>query len=247
MSNTLVAASLFLLMATSQGAHAQTVQVSRQNKTVEVSLTESIRVDPEVAEVKLGYRNYGQTKDQVYEENVRRANQIIQALLDAGITKEAIETHAVRLDRASEEELPAAAPQRKEREFVARQSWTVRVAVSDAQKVVDLAVGAGANLVEDVNWTVTDPLALEAKANLAALARARALAEQMARQLGAKVSDLLYLSNREPYYERGGIGPGGGGGEVQTVMVMAQPKLPLKLFPAKFVRFATITVVFCLE
>ena len=239
----LVGTVTFLLLVVAPAAHAQVVNVSRTNKTIEVSLTESVRVDPEIAEIKLGYQNYGQTKDLAYEENVRKANQIVRAMLDARIPKEAIETEGVRLDRASVEELPAA--QRKEREFTARQTWTIRVPVPEAQKVVDLAVNAGANLVEEVNWTVADPPALEAKANTAALAKARALAEQMARQLGANVGELLYVSNREPYYSRA-LFAGGGGGFAMTRLA-APPKPPLTLFPAKFERSATVNAVFALD
>ena len=246
MRKTLVCAGSCLLFLFAQFAAAQVIQVSRTNKTIEVSLTESIRVDPEVAVVRVGYQNYGQSKDGTYEENVRKANQIVQALLDAGISKEAIETETVRLERASEQEYPPPAAHRKEQEYTARQNWTVGVSISEAQKVVDLAVNAGANLVEDVNWTVAESPALEAKANAAALAKAQALAEKMALQLGAKIGELLYLSNREPNLYRPGYAYSKGG-ELALPGILASAKLPLKLFPAKFERSATVTAVFALE
>jgi uncharacterized protein YggE len=63
----------------------------------------------------------------------------------------------------------------------------VTVAASAAQTVVDLAVKAGANEVDDVEWNVADPVALQAKASGAALAKARSIADQMAKGLGTKL------------------------------------------------------------
>jgi len=54
---------------------------------------------------------------------------------------------------------------------------------------------AGANDVSDPEWTVADPVALEAQAYGAALAKARQIAEQMALGLGAQLGDLVYASN----------------------------------------------------
>lgn len=245
MGKILVGAITFLLFLIAQAAHGQVVQVSRTNKTIEVSLTESVRVDSETAAVKVGYHNYGRSKETAYEENVRMPNQITRAMLEAGIPKETVETSAVRLERTSNYESPAEL--RKDREFAAQQSWTVRVPVSEAQKVMDLAVSAGANLVEDVEWTVTDPVAIEVKANVAALAKARTIAEQMARQLGARLGELLYASNREPSFDRLGYGVAAGGGFGTSAALMAPPKLQLKLFPAKFESSATVTAVFALD
>ena len=67
--------------------------------------------------------------------------------------------------------------------------------------MVDAAVKAGANEVDDVEWNVVDPIALQAKAGGAALAKARAIADQMAKGLGIKVGELVYASNRAPVPE----------------------------------------------
>lgn len=72
------------------------------------------------------------------------------------------------------------------------------LAVPRAQAAVDLAVKRGANEVDDVDWNVADPIALQAKASGAALAKARAIADQMAKGLGTKLGELVYASNRAP-------------------------------------------------
>jgi len=110
--------------------------------------------------------------------------------------------------------------------------------------VVDLAVKAGANDLNDVQWNVADPVALQAKAGSAALAKAKAVADQMAKGLGSKLGELVYASNRAPVAKpyRG----------METVEVFASlaPSLPpptLTLFPKKVKSDATVYAVFSIE
>ncbi len=228
-----------------QVAYGQEVQVNRANRTVSVTVTESVQVDPELAEVPLGYYNYGRTRELAYDDNVRNANTIIQALLDAGVSKSNIETTTLRLNRVSHDsDVPQAV--RQERQFEAEQKWTVRVPVADAQKVVDLAVAAGANEVEDVEWIVAEPRSLEARASETSLAKARGLAHQIAKELGGKLGELLYASNRAPV-------PKGILGALQTQMstlrarVETREKPIVKLFPQRVKQEATVHAIFALE
>ncbi len=162
-------------------AQGQEVQVSRTNRTISVVVTESVRVDPEIARISVGYHNFARTKQIAYEENVRLANKIAKALLDAGVPKNLIETETFSVGRAQRYDMPEAGS--KELEYAAEQIFSVRVPVAQAQAIVDRAVGAGANKVEEVEWAVTDPMSLEAKANSAALAKALTSAERMAKEL----------------------------------------------------------------
>lgn len=220
---------------------AQDIQVNRQNKTIAVTADESITADAEVALLTIGYRNYGVTQDAAFRENVRVAEQIIKALLDAKVPKTNIETDKLQLTRAEIDE-KWTADMKKERQFTAGQSWHVTVPASEAQTVVDLAVSAGANEVEDVEWNVADPVALQAKAGVAALAKAKSIAGQMAKGLGTKLGELVYASNRAP---AGKMYRG-----METLEVMAPPPLPppkLTLFPQKVKSDATVYAVFSIE
>lgn len=221
---------------------AQDVSVNPSNRTVEVTVTETVKVDPDVAIIEIGHHNYGRSEDAAFADNARIANQITQALMDAGIPKEDIETEAVKLGQTEPEEkwTPAL---REERHFEVTQSWNVRVLVAQAQSVLSLAVKSGANVVEDVEWQVNDPAALEAKANAAALAKARKLAEQMATGLGSKVGNLLYASNsvRRPKSWPFGL-------QTASASVRAGHQPPeVKLFPKKVEEEATIHAIFAIE
>ena len=234
----------FAVIAVSGSLLGQDIQVNRQNKTISVTAEESATADAEVAVLAIGYHNYGLTQDAAFQENVRAAERITKALLEAKVPKANIETEKLRLARTDIDE-KWTADMKKERQFTAEQSWHVTVSTSEAQAVVDLAVRAGANEVEDVDWNVADPAALQAKASGAALAKARSIADQMARGLGTKVGELVYASNRAPVAKMYR--------NMETVTVNAslasvaekQPKLTL--FPQKVKSEATVYAVFSIE
>lgn len=228
-------------------AVAQNIQVNKQNKTIAVTADETISVEAEVAVLHIGYHNYAATQDAAFRENARAANAITKALLDVHIAKENIETEKLRLEHVNPH--PDWTPEMKtEREFEAQQSWKVTVVVGDAQTVMNLAAQNGANDVSDTEWNVADPLALEAKASGAALAKAREIAEQMAKGLNAKLGDLVCASNQAPSTDpqftpstssRGGVGYGGG--------VFNTGESQFTLFPQKVQREYTVYAAFAIE
>lgn len=222
---------------------AQDIQVNRQNKTIAVTADDSVEVDAEVAVLAIGYHNYGPTQDTAYDENVKASNLIAKALLGASVSKDNIETEKLQLNRTELDE-KWTPEMKKERQFSAQQSWKVTVSASQAQAIVDLAVRSGANEVNDLDWQVADPVALQAKASGAALAKAHSIAEQMANGLGTKLGELVYASNRAPV-------PRG----METITVNAaqaelsvrDQKPRLTLFPQKVKSEATVYAVFAIE
>ena len=221
----------------------QQIIVNRQNKTIAITADDSVTVDPEVATITVGYQNYASTKDAAYEENIRVANEVTKALLNGGVPKSALETESVKLERAERDE-KWTAEEKKARQFQASQSWTIHVTADRAQAVVDVALRAGANVLEALDWNVSDPKALQAKAGAAALAKAKTIAEQMAKGLNTKLGDLVYASNRAP------IPAFGGYLETEASVMPAPPPPPpphLVLYPKKVKSDATVYAVFAIE
>lgn len=221
----------------------QQITVNRQNKTIAITADDSVSVDPEVATITVAYQNYAATKDAAYEENIRVSNAITKALLDSGVPKSALETESVKLDRAERDE-KWTAEEKNTRQFQASQSWTITVPADRAQAVVDIALHAGANVLEALDWNVSDPKALQARAGAAALAKARTIAEQMANGLNAKLGDLVFASNRAPIPVFAGV-------ETAEESVMPAPPPPppphLVLYPKKVRSDATVYAVFAIE
>jgi uncharacterized protein len=224
-------------------AFGQQIQVNRQNKTIAITVDESVSIDPEVATITVGYQDYAPTKDAVYGDNIRVSNEVTKALLNVGVAKSAIETESVRLERVERDE-KWTDQEKKERQFQATQTWTIHVTADKAQAVVDTTLRAGANLLESLDWDVSDPKALQAKAGAAALSKAKEIAEQMARGLNAKLGDLIFASNHAPNaYTYAALGTSN-----QTVSTAPPPPPPhLVLYPKKVKSDATVYAVFAID
>jgi uncharacterized protein len=230
-------------------AFSQTNEINRQNRTVEVVVTESVRVEAEIANISLGCITYGQTHDQAYQANLATADKVIKALLGTGVPKEHIESNALELGEDAGDAAGQSSAVPKPRQFKAHQSWRIRVAAGDAQKLIDVAVQAGANGVEEVGWDVADEESLEGKARAVAMEKSRRIAAELVKSADAKLGELLYASNvasgmmfafagRPVQTQTAEIGAGG---DFRT------PTFSLKLFPEKVSKQATVRTVFAME
>ncbi len=163
----------FLSLAISNSS-AQDVQVSRTNKTIEVTASTALKVDPEMARLRFGFKNYGATQQTAIDENVQSVNKFTKALQDGGVPKVAIETETIKIGRFRDAEYGV--EKTTVPEFIAVQEWTVITPVSEADKALQTAIRAGANMVQEVEWIVNNPEELCAKAISSALQRARLIA-----------------------------------------------------------------------
>lgn len=223
-------------------ASAQFPRAVSDKRNIEIRASEKVTVPAETAIVKIGFQNQAPTKDAAYQENTKVSAIVIKALLDAKVPKDAIETQTVSLERQDELKGPNAV---RTTRFAANQEWRVHVKASEAQKVVDIAVAAGANQVSDVDWSVADPQALQAKAYTAALNRARAIAESTASQAGVKLGEILSISNS--------VSPFGISSNLNTTSFSlseastpAVRTTPLTLLPPPIEREASVTVIFAI-
>ena len=222
---------------------AQEIQVNRANKTIEVIVSETVRVDPELAQLRIGYRNFAARHEAAVEQNVQVANKVTKALLDLGVSKDALETETISVNRTRDADDEAG--NTKLGEFVASQEWKVSVPITVAENVLELAIRSGANVVREVGWTVREPEKIRESANAAALKKAQVLAEQMAKQMRKNVGELLYVSNVQPGFAR--IPRGLMSLAMPPAPPPAPPALPIHLFPAKVEETASVTAVFALE
>lgn len=237
-----------ILLCAASATFSQSNEISRQNRTVEVTVTESISVPAEVADVTIACLTHGQTHDQAYQENLRIADRVVKALLASGIGKESITSSTIELRENTAQDSVTKSPNAvNPRRFAAEQTWKIRVAVNDAQKVVDLAVHAGANGIEDVSWAVRDPESLETKARIAALEKARLTAAEIAKGLGGTLGEPLYAANALS----GIISLFSRAGQLETqtasVSSSSEPTFSLQLFPEKVQKSAVVRVVFALD
>jgi len=227
---------------------AQKVAVNQSDRTIAVTADASVSVDPDLAIVTIGYENYAYTEKAAFGENVSMANSIVDAMVKAGLDKRFIESGKLSVARAERNDNWTPEEQ-KLRQFRAYQSWKVKVPVDQAQKLVELALHAEATNVENVAWEVVDPVALQAKAGAAALAKARRIAEQMARGLNAKLGPLVHVSSTAPaVMSFESYGKLSASNATSIARSGPEPGKPgLTLFPQKVRATATVQAVFASE
>jgi uncharacterized protein YggE len=180
--------SVLVLAVQPIAAPAQSQRAGSDRKTIEITATEKVLVAADIATIKIGYQNLSAAKDAAYAENTRTANKIIKAILDAGVPKEAIETESLKLEQDQER---YGAKSDQPAKYLTLQEWQIHSAAPDAQKIVDIAIAAGANQIESVEWSMKDPDELDAKAYAAALNRAKSLGEQTATNTGLKLGEII--------------------------------------------------------
>ena len=69
MKSHVLAFAVFTALVAGSAATAQQIQVNRENRTVAVTVTETIEVQREIALIPIGIHTYGRTQDGAYEDN----------------------------------------------------------------------------------------------------------------------------------------------------------------------------------
>ncbi|HTB99018.1 MAG TPA: SIMPL domain-containing protein [Terracidiphilus sp.] len=231
----LALASTFLLAITAPAQQASQPQlaISPTNRTLTVTASDSITVDPDLAILHIGYDTQLEDAKQAYADGAQTSNTIIGAIKQAGIAETAIHSESQYLDRDAT----------KPHKFRLSQHWTVKVPPERAAEILDIAVTAGATSSGEIEWTVKDEHALEQQALDHAAARTRENAEVLAKGMGVHLGTLIYVSNQltSPIMPR----PMMARAMVAGLDKNAQP--PLAIEPQKVSRDATVYAVFAIE
>jgi len=234
LSHAILSAAI-LVAAISAGAQQPTqpeLKVDSSNRTLTVSATDSVSVEPDQAILHIGFVTQPQDAKGAYADGTRASNAIITALKQAGVAESAIRSESQYLDRDWSTKL---------RKYTLHQDWTVKVAPERAAEILDAAINAGATSSGQIEWTVKDEKALEAQALDKAAARTRANAEVLAKGMGVRLGTLVYVSNQmsAPSFPR-----------PMAMMAMkaadASPQ-PLAIEPHQVSREATVYAVFAIE
>lgn len=220
----------------------QGIVVSKENRTIAITATDSVIAMADVATVHVGFIVYGLDHDSTYAAGSTISNAVMGALKGAGIPADEIESEAQNLTEVQPYQLNQLPEVEKaRRKWVLAQSWNVRTNAADAARVLDIAVKAGANQSGQIDWSLKDENAAEAQAAAKALQRARSVAEAMARGLNVKLGVLIFASNQtqaEPVRPLAFMGA-----KAQA----AAPTQPLAINPRRIEKSATVYAVFAIE
>ena len=180
------------LAATS--AAAAEVQIAAQGPVVELTVSESVEAEPDIATVSAGVTTQARTAVEAMRTNAQAMNAVVDRIEQLGVAERDIQTSGINLGAMYDYD------QSTQRQVFRGYQASNRVSVRlrDIQRtgeVLDALVAAGATDLGGPEWSIDDDTAARAQARSAAMERARAQALEYARLAG--YSDLRLLEINE--------------------------------------------------
>ncbi len=154
-------------------------------------------VRPDLATAQIGVQTRDTDAGEAVSANNQKAQAVIEAIQALGIAEADILTSQFSVYGQEEFDKETGEPSGRVTYIVDN---TVSVTIRDLSQVgpvLDAALGAGANTIQNLSFTVEDRTAALAEARDKALADAKARAEQIAQGAGIELGDVLNLSESE--------------------------------------------------
>jgi len=172
-------------------------------RTITVTSTASVGTAPDEAVIEFGMRSEGADSGAAYDANGVKSDAVLDALVDAGLTKDDVETLSQNVDRQTKDR----GTPNERTVYVA--SAQISVTVHDltaVSSVIAAAVNAGADSVHGLRFQVGDQTSARQNALAAAVRGAERKADAIAAAAGTPVSGVVQVreesSNSRPYYYR---------------------------------------------
>jgi uncharacterized protein YggE len=199
---------------------AQTGQAAP--RTLSVNGSGQVSIAPDIAYVTIGVHTQNVDASVAVDENTAQTDALIAALIDMGVAENDIQTTNFNIYSFEDYAQPVD-PESQKPPLTYSVDNSVFVTVRDIAGLGDLlagAVDAGANNVWGIQFDVTDKSAAISQAREAAVAAARAQAEELAAlaevELGQIVNISSYGGFPVPYAQ--GMGIGGGAAEMAATV-----------------------------
>jgi uncharacterized protein len=154
---------------------------------------------PDMATIVLSVETRNASASAAAAENAKLMNATVNALRAAGIKDKDIQTSRYSLTTEPQEK-PKEGEKPKATEFIATNQVTVRLNdTSDVGKILDAAVSAGSNSIQEVSFDLRNPKPQEDKALAHAIEDAGRKAEIAAKAAGVKLGKVLELTEGYGY------------------------------------------------
>lgn len=184
--------------SSSTASRAEAARTDAPTEGVTVTGSGEARVEPDTLQVVIGAEVSADSVDTAMSEANRAAQDVIDALREAGVAAEDVRTRELALREERDEPRPPAeepSPPRSEPAgYVARNLVEVRFdATDEAGAVLQAALDAAGDAarLQDLRFTVSDRAAAEASAREAAFRSARDAAEGYAELAGVRLGALV--------------------------------------------------------
>jgi len=162
------------------------------DKLVTVTGEATVSVAPDMAVIRIGVASQGKTAREASDANARQMTAVLAAIKDAGIAARDVQTSRLSLQPQYDPNRNAPA---RLLGFQANNQLTVKIRdIAQLPGILDRAIGAGANEMSGIEFTVSEQSKLLDQARAEAIADAHRKAELYARAAGAKVGHVMVIS-----------------------------------------------------
>lgn len=185
---------LFAASALSLPAAAAEVQIQVSNPVIELSVTETVAADPDIANLSAGVTTTAPTAVEAMRQNAVQMNRVIERIEALGIDRDDIQTSGVNLNPEYDYDERTRGQVFRGYRVMNRVEVTLR-RIDRTGQVLDALVAAGATDLGGIGWEIDDPQPPLAQAREAAFRRAREQALSFARMAG--YSDVRLLEVNE--------------------------------------------------
>lgn len=224
--------SVVVGMALSACTTPVTVNNAPQPNTIAVTGNGSAYGKPDMAMALIGVETRDVDPAKAVDDNTAKMNTIMSALKELGIEEKDIQTSNFSVN--AQQDYDQNGQPKGTFTYVVNNSLTVTIRdLTKVGQALGKAVGAGANSINGVSFSVNDPAALEAEARDKAMADAKARAEQLAKAagvtLGAPTSISEFTSGPIPYEAKGLAAADAGGGGAPVPVSQGQIQVNLQV------------------
>ncbi len=211
----LIGSAVLLILAMLVGGCAEpqdnTAGNGEKQQVIQTYGEAELTAGPDLAKLSVEVETQSRSADEAVEENARLANEVREALLEYGLTEEDIKTGSYRLrshrERPEERPVPDRpepdTPEEPEAIIYYRANNEIMISTSQIEEVgeiIDLAVEAGANQVNYINFELEDPQDLKMQALKGATEQALKKAEAIAESAGETIIGLHSIQEERTEY-----------------------------------------------
>ena len=174
-------------------AAAANVDLAAKGPLVELSVTETVRAKPDIANVSAGVTTLAPTAVAAMEQNAQAMDAVVKRIKSLGIPSEDIQTQGINLNAQYDYNQQTRKQVFRGYQASNRVSVTLRK-VPDTGRILDALVAAGANDISGPDFSIDDDTAPRAQARKAAFDSAQKQAQEYARWAGYTGVRLLQVS-----------------------------------------------------
>ena len=170
-------------------------------RTIQTYGQAEVTAQPDLAKISLAMETRSLSAQEAVNENAILANTVLDALLDFGLSKEEVKTSAYRLNSYREWQKDAADEEQYKIYYQAYNEILIKTAQLDTVgTIIDLAVKAGANNINYINFEIQDSYKLVLQALKMATEQAQEKADTIAKGAGIFLIELSGIKEERTSY-----------------------------------------------